>query len=42
VTRALGEARLTVLDGAGHALMIERAEALNALVQDFAAHGLAG
>ena len=36
LARALPVARLEVLPGAGHALMLERAEALNALLRDFA------
>jgi pimeloyl-ACP methyl ester carboxylesterase len=37
LARAVQGARLEVLPGAGHALMIERAERLNALVREFAA-----
>jgi pimeloyl-ACP methyl ester carboxylesterase len=36
IAGALPHARLEVLDGAGHAVMIERAEALNGLVTEFA------
>ena len=36
VARALPHPRLEVLAGAGHGLMIERAETLNALIRDFA------
>src|SRR5262249_13606225 len=37
LARALPGARLEVLPGAGHALLIERAERLNALVREFVA-----
>lgn len=36
VARSLPAARIEVLDGAGHALAIERAEELNALIRNFA------
>jgi pimeloyl-ACP methyl ester carboxylesterase len=39
VARELPHARLEVLAGAGHGLMMERAETVNALIRDFASGG---